>query len=122
MPNVINSWIDFQNFMDACCTKVGAKPDDSTHGRWWRMMDHNEFVTTGTVKGERIVKVGDPDNSIVIHALRGDTPDFDANDPNALYGRMPLWANAYFDNADIDEIADWIKRGCPDGEPKPVTG
>ncbi|MDI3559051.1 hypothetical protein [Bradyrhizobium sp. Arg816] len=115
MAGKITTYADFQNFMDACCTKVGADPDLSGHGRWWRDMTHTTFVTDGTVKGQRVVVVGDPDNSIMIHALRGDTPDFDANDPHARFGRMPLNANSFFADADIDEIADWIQRGCLDG-------
>jgi len=112
MADKIKTYADFQNFMDACCTKAGANPDGAGHGRWWRDMSYDEFITDGTVKGERIVRVGDPDNSIVIHAMRGDTPDF-AADPKARFGRMPLNANSFFEKADIDEIADWIKRGCP---------
>ena len=119
MTGKINSYADFQNFMDACCTKAGADPDLSGHGRWWRDMDYNTFKTSGTVKGQRVVTVGDPNNSIMIHALRGDTPDFSATDPNATYGRMPLNANSYFEDPDINEIADWIERGCPDPSPAP---
>lgn len=116
MVDKINTYAEFQDFMDVCCVKAGADPDISGHGRWWRVMDHNTFVTDGKVKGERIVVVGDPDNSIVIHALRGDTPDFDENDPGARFGRMPQGAASFFENADIDEIADWIRRGCPNGQ------
>lgn len=114
MAGKINTYGEFQDFMDACCVKVQADPDLSGHGRWWRQMDHNEFVTTGEVKHRRVVVVGDPDNSVVIQALRGVPPDF-ADDPGALFGRMPQNAAAFFDAADIDEIADWIKRGCPNG-------
>jgi hypothetical protein len=108
----ITSWSEFQQFMDDCCVKVGAKPDDSGHGRWWRSMSYQTFITDGKVKNQRIVVVGDPANSILIHSLRGDTPDF-ADDPNARYGRMPANANGFFADADIDEIADWILRNCP---------
>jgi hypothetical protein len=110
MANAINTWAGFQDFMDECCRKVGADPDFSGHGRWWRQMTYDQFVTDGKVKGERIVVVGDPANSILIHSLRGDTPDFT---DGGRYGRMPLNAVGYFDEADIDEIGDWIGRGCP---------
>jgi hypothetical protein len=115
MAGKINTYAQFQDFMDACCVKAGADPDSSGHGRWWRTMDYTTFTTNGTVKGQRVVAVGDPDNSIMIHALRGDTPDFDDSNPDARFGRMPQNANSFFDKADIDEIADWIKRGCPNG-------
>ncbi|MCK1564308.1 hypothetical protein IVB08_10090 [Bradyrhizobium sp. 173] len=114
MAGKINSYAAFQDFMDACCVKAQADPDLSGHGRWWRVMDHKEFVTTGEVKQRRVVVVGDPDNSVVIQALSGVPPDF-ADDPSALFGRMPQNAGAFFEPADIDEIADWIKRGCPNG-------
>ena len=74
-------------------------------------MSYQTFVTDGTVKGLRIVAVGDPDNSVMIHALLGDTPEFsDGGD----YGRMPLGAAEYFSPAEIDEIKDWISRKCPE--------
>jgi hypothetical protein len=114
MAAKINSYAEFQDFMDACCVKAGADPDLSGHGRWWRTMDHNVFVTTGKVKGQRVVVVGDPDNSVVIKALRGVPPDF-SEDPDARFGRMPANSGSFFEPADIDEIADWIKRGCPNG-------
>jgi hypothetical protein len=110
MSNKINTWADFQTFMDDCCEKVNANPDLSAHGRWWRNMTYQQFITDGSVKGKRIVVVGDPAGSIMIHALQGDTPDFSAG---GRYGRMPRNASGYFDQADIDEIKDWITRGCP---------
>src|SRR3954462_12767180 len=117
MADKINSWSEFQNFMDACCKKANAHPEDSGHGAWWKVMDYNKFITDGKVKGLRIVAVGDPDNSVMIHALRGDTPQFKENDPDADFGRMPLNSDSFFEKDDIDEIADWIKRGCPDNQP-----
>src|SRR5882762_4082676 len=104
MTAKINSYAEFQDFMDACCVMAKADPDMSGHGRWWRAMDHNVFVTTGKVKGQRVVVVGDPDNSIIIKALRGVPPDF-AEDSAARFGRMPLNAASFFEKDDIDEIA-----------------
>ena len=113
MAGKINSYKEFQDFMDACCTKEGADPDMSGHGRWWTAMTYQKFITDGKVKGQRIVIVGDPDNSVMIHALRGDPLDF-TEDPPSRFGRMPKNATAFFEKADIDEIADWIGRNCPD--------
>jgi hypothetical protein len=121
MAGKINSYKEFQDFMDACCTKAGADPDMSGHGRWWIDMTYQKFITDGKVKGQRIVIVGDPDNSVMIHALRGDTPDF-KDDPSARFGRMPKNANSFFDKTDIDEVADWIGRNCPDpSSPTPAA-
>jgi hypothetical protein len=119
MANKINSYADFQKLMDDCCDKVGADPDVSGHGRWWRDMPYQEFMTTGVVKNERVVALGDPNNSIMIHALRGDTPDFT---PTGRFKQMPKNGTGFFEATDIDEIADWIGRGCPDpSNPKPVA-
>ncbi|MER8786158.1 hypothetical protein NKH60_34340 [Mesorhizobium sp. M1006] len=116
MANAINSWAEFQKFLDDCCTRVGAEPDFSGHGRWWQTMTYQKFVTDGSVKGERIVVVGDPNNSTLIHALQGDTPAFSKG---GKYGRMPLSISGddfgYFNQDEIDEIKDWILRGCPEG-------
>jgi hypothetical protein len=110
MANKIGGWTDFQQFMDDCCTKVNADPDLSGHGRWWRHMTYQTFVTDGKVKGQRVVAPGDPANSIMVHALLGDTPDFS---PTGRFKRMPL-GGPFFDDADILEIEDWIQRGCPE--------
>ena len=107
MTNKINSWADFQNFMDAQCTAVGAKPDNAPHGRWWRKMDYQTFVANGKVLGLRIVTVGDAAGSNLIKALQGDPPF----DPSGQYDRMP--PGAPFAQQDIDEIKDWIQRKCP---------
>lgn len=116
MAGKINSYKEFQDFMDACCAKVGADPDSSGHGRWWIEMKYDEFMTTGTVKHKRIVAVGDADNSIMIRALRGIPPDF-AEDSATGFGRMPKNAMSFFDPADVEEIADWVGRGCPNPPP-----
>ncbi|KRR19241.1 hypothetical protein CQ14_39315 [Bradyrhizobium lablabi] len=115
MANKINAWTDFQQFMDDCCQRLNVDPDVSGHGRWWRAMTYQVFVTEGKVKGQRIVLPGDPDNSIVLHALRGDTPDFSST---GRFRRMPL-GGPFFDHADILEIEDWIRRGCPEN-PDPI--
>ncbi|XUJ33556.1 hypothetical protein ACQ5SK_38455 [Bradyrhizobium japonicum] len=60
----------FPEFHGRLLHQGGADPDLSGHGRWWREMTHTTFVTDGKVKGQRVVVVGDPDNSIMIHALR----------------------------------------------------
>ena len=107
MANKIKNWSDFQNFMDACCTKVGANPDNAPHKRWWRKMDCETFIASGTVLGLRIVAVGDPTASNLIKALQGDPPF----DPNGQFDQMP--PGMPFIPSDIDEIRDWIQRKCP---------
>ncbi len=113
MAGKINNWAQFQTFMNDCCQKVGAEPDFAPHGVWWNEMSHQTFVTDGEVKGERIVAPGDPDNSRVVQALEG-RPPFGVGE---TFRQMP--PGTPFEQADIDEIRDWIARGCPDAAPKP---
>src|SRR5262245_23397462 len=106
MAGRINSWTDFQDVMDEACTQVGAEPDDAPHGRWWRGMDYEKFMSDGEVYGERIVAPGDPDNSRLLQALEGRPPF----GPGQKYRRMP--PRRPFEQATIDEIRDWVARKC----------
>jgi hypothetical protein len=109
MPGKINTWSEFQTLMDDCCTRVNAETDYAPHGRWWRNMGYAKFISDGTVEGERIVAPGDPENSRLVQALEGRPPF----GPGKPFRRMP--PDMPFDQSDIDEIRDWIARGCPDG-------
>ena len=111
MAGRINTWAEFQSFMDACCEQVGAEPDNAPHGRWWQGMSHHEFMTDAEVLGERIVVPGDPENSRIIQALEGR----DLFGPEGNFNRMPT--GTPFRDEDIAEIRDWVARGCPDGIP-----
>jgi hypothetical protein len=111
MPGMINSWAEFQAFMDQCCAKVGAEPDFAPHGRWWQEMTFETFISNGTVEGERIVDPGNPDNSRVVQALEGRPPF----GPGETFRQMP--PGTPFEVGDIAEIRDWIGRGCPNPSP-----
>jgi hypothetical protein len=107
--NPINTWAAFQDFMDACCARVGAHPENASHDVWWRNMTYNKFMTDGKVKGLRIVNPGNPDDSTMIKALEGRPPF----GPDLQYPQMP--PDAPFSAEEIGKIRDWISRGCPDG-------
>jgi hypothetical protein len=109
MANKIKTYSDFQQFMDDCCTKANANPDGAPHRRWWRRMTYDSFIRDGTVLGLRIVAPGDPANSNMVKALQGDPPF----DPAGQYGQMPPPPAIPFEPSDMDEIKDWIQRGCP---------
>jgi hypothetical protein len=111
MAGKINSWADFQTLMDAACTKVGADPDLAPHGRWWRVMEYEKFMSDGEIFGERIVAPGDPENSRLVQALEGRPPFGDGG----TFRQMP--PETPFEQAPIDEIRDWIARNCPNGKP-----
>lgn len=111
MVKPVDGWTDFQDMMDAECARLGADPDASGHGRWWRDFTYDDFKNNKRkVKGQQVVVVGDPDKSVLIHALEG-TGDFVAG--GRFQGRMPLDSGP-FDPDAIAGIRDWIKRGCPE--------
>jgi hypothetical protein len=45
----------------------------------------------------------------MVKALQGDPPF----DPAGQYGQMPPPPAIPFEPSDMDEIKDWIQRGCP---------
>jgi hypothetical protein len=111
MAGRINSWTEFQSFMDECCTKVGAEPDFAPHGRWWQTMTYESFMTDGTVVGERIVAPGNPNDSRLVQALEGRPPFGE----NGTFSQMPT--GTPFASDDVAEVRDWVARGCPSPAP-----
>jgi hypothetical protein len=76
------------------------------HGNFWQKLTYEQFIN-GNVPGinppMKILVVGKPEQSVLIQAISDD--DFQ-------YGRMPL-GGPYYSKQEIDDLADWIKKGCP---------
>jgi hypothetical protein len=98
----------------------GAPPPKSPHKAFWATLSYQEF-TTGNVPGVKdpatgnpitILTVGDAASSNLILALRGEGPLF--NPQTGAFGRMPANSQAPFTDAQIDELAGWINKGCPE--------
>ena len=119
----INSYKGVQEFITQIMeeNKVeGAPPPKSPHKAFWMSLSYHDF-TTGTVPGVKdpqtgnlisIINIGDSKSSNLILALRGEGPLFNPN--HGTFGRMPANTQKPFSDDQINEIADWIDRGCPE--------
>jgi tyrosinase len=76
--------------------------------RFWNL-PRDQFVNA-TVYNERVIVVGDPDQSALIKALRGTAPFDGTKFPRMPIGRPPVA------DADIAFIAQWIADGCPESD------
>jgi hypothetical protein len=92
---------------------------NSPHLSFWTTMTYQQF-TTGNVphvvdsanKPMPILVVGNSAKSNLILSLRGAAnTDFDSQ--NGSIGQMPANGPPMFTDAQINEIASWIDRGCP---------
>jgi len=119
----LNNFKDVQAFITQIMeeNKVeGAAPPKSPHKAFWLSLSYEEF-TTGNVPGVKdpstgspitILTRGDANSSNLILALRGLGPLFDP--ARGAFGRMPANSQKPFTDAQIDELASWIDKGCPE--------
>lgn len=119
----LNNFKEVQAFITSVMeeNKVeGTPPPKSPHKAFWSTMSYQDF-TTGYVPGVKdpvtgnpisIITVGDAASSNLILALRGQGPLFDPN--KGAFGRMPANTQKPFSDEQINEIAGWIDKGCPE--------
>ena len=72
------------------------------HGNWWEGLSREQFVGHKIFE-QKVVEVGNPDDSVLVHALEG-THNFARPMP---IGFPPVPKDK------IDIIRRWIKDGCP---------
>jgi hypothetical protein len=119
----LNNFKDVQDFITKIMeeNKVeGAPPPKSPHKAFWLSLSYEDF-TTGNVPVVKdpvsgnpipILIKGDSEKSTLILALRGKGPLFDPK--TGAFGRMPANNQTPFSEAQINEIAAWIDKGCPE--------
>jgi hypothetical protein len=110
----INSYQDLQNALNSALQQVSTQTknkeiDDvnngSPHGAFWSTMTYDQFTTQPVPNvGVPAVVKGDPDNSNLIQVLKGTSQNFQ---------QMPADGPPYLTNDLINDIAQWIKNGCP---------
>jgi len=114
----LNSYAEVQNLLNDYIKKFAVPIAATPYGAFWNKMSYNEFIE-GNIPGVlsregkplRILVVSKPEESNLIQALRGTKgTDFDPID--GVVGRLPM-TGPFMNEADIDQLADWIKRGCP---------
>lgn len=127
----LNSFADvkelFERFVKENNITIGSAP----HFAFWNRMTYEQFVASNMIDYAETppVPIVDPRNGIplqilipgnsadsnLIFSLRGEGPLF--NPTTGLIGRMPDPINGmgpFMSDDDIDLIADWIDRNCPD--------
>ena len=105
----------FNSFMERNKGKIEFAP----HEAFWNAMSYRQFVE-GNVPGVtgpageplKILIVGNARESNIIMALRGAGSIFDSK--KGAIGRMPP-IGPFMTEEEIDRLADWIDRGCPEG-------
>lgn len=86
------------------------------HGAFWRTLTRDEFVVK-KVFGKQLVVGGDPANSNILKALRGETPfGSDTGTSGAALRRMPAGLPPMREE-DIALIETWIRNGCSPDPP-----
>ncbi len=121
----LTSYAQVQAFITQVLTQnneIGSR--FSPHGQFWATLTYDQFVNGNVPNVQEngqplpILVKGNSAQSNIILALKGaaGTP-FDPNTGDI--GRMPANANPpakpFFTDAQIQEIADWIDAGCPEG-------
>lgn len=109
--SVLNSYADVQAMFNKFVSDHNTiHIGDAPHADFWNSLTYDQFVD-GNVPGVdgdvKILVKGDPDHSNIITILRGTLtlPSGDA------FPRMP--EGGPFMTTEIDSLADWIKRNCP---------
>jgi hypothetical protein len=114
----LNSFADVQNFLNNFISSNGIQVGQPHYAFW--QTSYNNFVN-GTVPGVtdpnnnpvKILTKGDGAHSNIIYALSGTKGTlWDPNNPVG-FGQMPA-GGPYMSTAMINELSDWITRGCPE--------
>jgi len=117
----LKSYADVQALLSGFMKQTNGPIEISPHGAFWNEMPYRQFIegdlpevtdrTTG--KPLKILIVGNARESNIIMALRG-TKGSMFDQETGSFGRMPP-TGPYLSDQDINRLADWIDRGCPDG-------
>jgi hypothetical protein len=125
-PPTLNSYADVQQYLSNLVATLGSNIGGAPHGAFWKTLTYKQF-TTGNVPGGKLVNQppGDPPNpdgtwtilvvgkapdSNIIKALQGVAP-FDGS----IFQQMPADGPPFASKDQIQPLADWINRNCPNG-------
>lgn len=101
--------IGFKEVIEILDRSVGG-PDApvGAHGASWRGKTRDQFLEL-SIFGRKLIKLGDPENSNLILALKGEAP-FDGSS----FKRMPSGGRPPVPDQEIELLANWIRQGCPE--------
>jgi hypothetical protein len=117
----LKSYADVQALLNAFMKKNDGPIEFSPHGAFWNEMSYKQFIEgnlpevsdQATGKPLKILMVGNARESNIIMALRGTKGSIFDRDTGSI-GRMPP-TGPFMSDEEINRLADWIDRGCPDG-------
>lgn len=116
----LKSYAEVQALLSDFIKRNKGKIEFSPHEDFWNTMSYTQFIQ-GNVPGVtgpageplKILAVGNARESNIIMALRGTRGSVFDREKGAI-GRMPPIA-PFMSDDEIDRLADWIDRGCPEG-------
>jgi hypothetical protein len=116
----LDHYADVQQFIASILTANNQGWTHSPHKNFWETMTYDQFVNGNvphvsdpdTGSPMPILVKGNSAQSNLIMSLRGTAGT--AFDPTtSSIGRMPANGPPFFTDDQINSIADWIDRGCP---------
>lgn len=115
----LQSYAAVRDLLNDFVTRNAVPIGSTLHGPFWNRMTYKEFTegaipgfVDGAGKPLNVLVTGNARESNLVLALRGAAGT--AFDPvDGRLGRMPT-TGPFLHEKDIDRIADWIDRGCPD--------
>jgi len=113
-PTSIQSWPQFQAYMDAMVAFYQTDIAGAPHKVFWRTLTYEEFIggnVPNVTPSVKIVQPGDGNNSNLVQALQGVGPLFNPN--TGTIGQMPADGTGPWTAAQIQPVIDWINNGCP---------
>jgi hypothetical protein len=116
----VKSYAEVQALLNGFMKRNKGKIEFAPHDTFWNDMSYRQFVE-GNVPGVtgpageplKILVVGNAGKSNIIMALRGTMGSIFDREKGAI-GRMPP-VGPFMSDEEIDRLADWIDRGCPEG-------
>ena len=118
--SALKSYAEVQALLNGFMKRNKGKIQFAPHDAFWNDMSYRQFVE-GNVPGVtgpageplKILVVGNAGESNIIRALRGVRGSIFDREKGAI-GRMPP-IGPFMTEEEIDRLADWIDRGCPEG-------
>jgi hypothetical protein len=118
--SALKSYAEVQALLNGFMKRNKGKIEFAPHEAFWNDMSYRQFVE-GNVPGVtgpageplKILIVGNAGESNIIRALRGVRGSIFDREKGAI-GRMPP-IGPFMTEEEIDRLADWIDRGCPEG-------
>jgi hypothetical protein len=116
----LTSYAEVQTLLNGFMKRNKGKIEFAPHEAFWNAMSYRQFIEGNVpeVNGPagqplKILIVGNARESNIIMALRGIKGSIFDPEKGAI-GRMPP-IGPFMSEEEIDRLADWIDRGCPEG-------